>query len=372
MKIDRVETFILHVPVTGQGIADSTNSISHWGVPGVILHADNGLKGYGYTGTHALLPADQLITNCITTIYGPLLIGEEVSDVPALWKKLYHCPPVQWIGRAGISHLALACVDVALWDLQAKAADLPLWRLLGTEKPSLLEAYNTDCGWLNIPRDRLAEGSTTAIAEGFKGVKIKVGHADPKVDVKRIAAVREAIGPDARLMIDANGKWEIETWRKWAGAFQEHQLFWIEEPLWFDDLETHKELASFLKTPIALGEQLYSEFHFDSFMEAAAVQFVQVDAVRVAGITEWWTVADKAHARGLPVVPHIGDMMQIHLQTSLAHPAVSLLEYIPWLRHCFEEPATVENGVFKLPQKPGAGTTFQEAAMREFAQPLGS
>lgn len=370
MRITKVEPFIMHVPVTGSGIADSTNQITHWGVPGVVLHTDNGLKGFGYTGTHALLPGDQLITDFISHLYAPLLLGEEVTEIRKLWKKLYHQPPIQWIGRAGISQLALACVDVALWDLKAKAANQPLWRLLGKRPAPVVEAYNTDFGWLNIPMDRLVAGNQRVIADGFKGVKIKVGHPDPEMDMKRIAAVREAIGSEARLMIDVNGKWDLPTARKYADRLAEFNLVWIEEPLWFDDLEAHKELASFLKVPIALGEQLYSEFHFDSFMAAGAVRYVQVDAVRVAGITEWWAVADKAHARGLPVVPHVGDMMNIHLQTALAHPAVGLLEYIPWLRDCFEEPATVEHGIFKLPQQPGAGTTFKPDAMREFARPL--
>jgi L-alanine-DL-glutamate epimerase-like enolase superfamily enzyme len=188
--------------------------------------------------------------------------------------------------------------------------------------------------------------------------------------MRRIAAVREAVGSNVRLMIDVNGKWDLNIARKYAAQLKEFNLFWIEEPLWFDDLEAHIVLASFLGVPIALGEQLYSEYHFDGFMASGAVDFVQVDAVRVGGITEWWSVADKAHAKGLPVVPHVGDMMNIHLQTCLAHPASTLLEYIPWLRHCFEEPATVEAGVFKLPEKPGAGTTFRPEAMQEFSRPL--
>jgi L-alanine-DL-glutamate epimerase-like enolase superfamily enzyme len=370
MRIERIETFIMHVPVTGNGIADSTNQITHWGVPGVVLFADNGLKGYGYTGTHALLSGDQLITDFIANIYGPLLLGENATDVKALWKKLYHYPAARWIGRAGVSQLALACIDVALWDLKAKAANLPLWKLLSTDPMPVVEAYNTECGWLNIPMEQLIEGCKKVVDQGFKGIKVKVGHQNPEIDMRRIAAVREAVGSNVRLMIDVNGKWDVNTARKYAAQLNEFNLFWIEEPLWFDDLEAHKELASFLQVPIALGEQLYSECHFDSFMASGAVDFVQVDAVRVAGITEWWSVADKAHAKGLPVVPHVGDMMNIHLQTCLAHPASTLLEYIPWLRHCFEEPATVETGVFKLPEKPGAGTTFRPEAMREFSRPL--
>src|SRR5690242_11737631 len=108
MKITHVEPFILHVPVTNNRIEDSTHSVTHWGAPGVILHADNGLLGYGYTGTHAHLASDRLITSCIRDTYGPLLIGEDPDDVQSIWRKLYHFPPLQWVGRSGISQLALA------------------------------------------------------------------------------------------------------------------------------------------------------------------------------------------------------------------------------------------------------------------------
>jgi L-alanine-DL-glutamate epimerase-like enolase superfamily enzyme len=137
LKITRVETFLLHVPVTGDQIADSTHRLTHWGVPGVILHTeDPALRGYGYTGTHAHLPGDTLITDCIAGCYGPLLLGEDPQNVQRLWRALYHFPPVQWVGRSGITQLALAAVDIALWDLKAKAAGLPLWKLLGGHAPA--------------------------------------------------------------------------------------------------------------------------------------------------------------------------------------------------------------------------------------------
>jgi L-alanine-DL-glutamate epimerase-like enolase superfamily enzyme len=113
---------------------------------------------------------------------------------------------------------------------------------------------------------------------------------------------------------------------------------------------------------------LYSRFHFDAFFRTGAMSFVQVDAVRVAGITEWLAVADRAHELGVPVVPHVGDMMQVHQHTAFAHPACSLLEFIPWTQHCFEEPATVRDGEFVLPQAPGAGTTLKENVLVEFGR----
>ena len=137
--------------------------------------------------------------------------------------------------------------------------------------------------------------------------------------------------------------------------------------MWFDDVAGHALLARSIETPIALGEQLYSADAFRDFITAGAVQFVQGDATRLGGITPWWQVAELARTYRLPVVAHAADMMQIHQHLSIAHPACAWLEYIPWLRGCFQEPATVEEGLFRVPQAPGASTTLRADALERFA-----
>jgi L-alanine-DL-glutamate epimerase-like enolase superfamily enzyme len=369
MKITRVETFLLHVPVTQNQIADSTHQVTHWGAPGVILHTDSGLRGFGYTGTHAHEASDRLILKCIAESYAPLLIDENAHSVQHVWAKLNRFPPVQWVGRAGITHLALAAVDIALWDLKAKAAEIPLWLLLGGSGKDTVEGYNTDGGWLNWPVERLVSDCRRLVfEEGYRGVKIKVGSPDPLTDVERIAAVRNAIGPDCKLMVDANGRWDLPTALRNGHALQDNDVYWLEEPLWYDDLPGHTRLAASIFTPVALGEQLYTLDSFRDFIAAGAVHYVQPDAMRLAGITEWWQVADLALAHRLPVVAHIGDMAQVHLHLSIAHRACALLEYIPWMRECFVEPATVRDGTFVLPEQPGAGTTLRPDAMERFGR----
>lgn len=368
MKINRVEPFILHVPVTRDDIADSIHAISHWGAPGVRLHTDTGLVGYGYTGTHAHLPTDRLITACIEHAYGPLLMGADPREVRALWQRLNHHPPIQWVGRAGITTLALAAIDVALWDLKAKAGGMPLWKLLGGDGGKRIEAYNTDSGWLNWPLETLVDDAKRLVQEqGYRGVKIKLGSDDPQRDLQRVEAVRHAIGPHVKLMTDANGRWDLPTAVHVGARLAAFDVRWLEEPIWYDDLAGHASLARRIDTPIALGEQLYQLDDFRNFIAAGAVDFVQADAVRLAGITEWWAVADLAFAHRLPVVPHVGDMMQIHLHTTLAHPASTMLEYIPWLRGCFVEPATVEAGYYRVPEAPGAGTTLTDDAFSRYS-----
>jgi L-alanine-DL-glutamate epimerase-like enolase superfamily enzyme len=367
MKITRLETFILHVPVTGQEISDSTHRVTHWGAPGVILHTDSGLQGYGYTGTHAHLPTDRLITSCISDVYGPLVVGEDPLNVLGIWEKLLRFPPVQWVGRAGLTHLALSAVDIALWDVKAKAAGLPLWKLLGGDARQCMEAYNTDAGWLDRPTQDLVDGVRRQVTEeGFRGVKIKIGDPDPYRDLERIEAVRKSIGPRAKLTVDANGRWDLATALRFGPRLAEYDVYWLEEPLWYDDIGGHAALARAIKTPVALGEQLYRLDDFRNFVRAEAVHVVQPDAVRLAGITEWWQVADLALAHRLPVVPHIGDMMQVHLHLAIAHPSCQLLEYIPWLRECFEEPVSVKDGYFLVPEAPGAGTTLCSTALARY------
>ena len=366
MKITSIETFILHVPVTRDGIADSTHTISHWGAPGVIVHTDTGISGYGYSGTHAHLASDRLITNCIETCLAPLLIGSDPTMVVERWYDMDRHPPLQWVGRGEIATLAIGAVDVALWDIKAKAAGQPLWHLLGGGPKKVL-AYNTDGGWLNWPLDTLiADCRRSAEEDGFKGVKIKVGSSDIRRDVERVAAARKAIGPGIMLAVDANGRMDLPTAVRFGRHLAEHDVLWFEEPLWYDDIAGHRRLAASIATPIALGEQLYLVDNFTAFMDADAVHYAQPDVARLGGITPWICVADMALGRGIPVVSHVGDMMQIHIHTAIAHPSCTMLEYIPWLRECFVEPATAIDGYFLVPEMPGAGTTLAPGAIDRF------
>lgn len=367
MKVTRIDSFIMHVPVTGNGIADSTHVITHWGVVGARIETDAGLTGWGFTGTHAHLPGDRLIAACIQDCFGPLLVGELVADTERLWQKLARFPALQWIGRAGVTQLAISALDTALWDLKAKAADVPLWRLLGGATTDRLMAYNTDIGWLSLSLPCLVDGAKRAVeVEGFRGVKIKVGSPDSAVDLRRLEAVRTAVGPDVMLAVDGNGRWDLPTCVRFCRAAESFDVFWFEEPLWYDDVRGHAELARNTRIPVALGEQLYTAEAFQTFLDAGAVHYVQPDVTRLAGVTEFIRVADAAHSRRLPVAAHVGEMGQVHVHLSFWHPACALLEYIPWIRHAFEDPIRVENGDYIRPELPGAGTTPTAEALAKF------
>jgi L-alanine-DL-glutamate epimerase-like enolase superfamily enzyme len=368
MRIQNVESFILHVPVTGNQIADSTHSISHWGVVGARITGEDGSVGYGFTGTHAHLPSDQLITRCIDTCLAPLLIGQDALDTERLWWRLARQPALQWVGRAGITTLAHAAVDVALWDLKAKSHQVPLWQLLGGAVREQVRAYNTDIGWLSLSDEDLLRGARQAVDEGFTGIKIKVGSTVER-DLQRLRAVRRAIGEHITLAIDGNGKWDLSDTLRFCRAAEDCQVFWFEEPLWYDAVQAHAQLARSTSIPLALGEQLYSVDAFAEFIGQQAVHWLQPDVTRMAGLTDVLRVIELAAAHRLPVAPHAGDMSQVHQHLNFSRTACTVLEYIPWIRDCFEEPMRVVDGHFQRPQQPGASTTPTPQAWARYRRP---
>lgn len=352
MKIISVEPFIVHVPINPP-IEDSINTASHWGLSGVNIYTDEGVFGTGFTGTNGF--GDHMIADVIEHYYKPILLNRDPFEVKKIWEEM-RFGKMHWVGRSGITQMALAAVDIALWDIMSKASEKPLWKYLGGHKPDKIKAYNTNGGWLNWTIDELVRDMTSLIEEGYTGVKMKLGLPDPNDDYKRVKAVRKAIGDDITLMADVNQMWNITTAMTMGKKLEEFDLFWLEEPLNPDDIQGHKKLADELNTPIALGEHIYNKYAFRDYAQSGGMEFCQVDVTRVGGITEWLDVASLASCYDIQVCPHVGDMGQIHQHLVAATQNATLLEYIPWIKDCFVDPIVVENGYYKIPQKPGAGT----------------
>lgn len=362
MKITRVESFIVRTPIQ-RDIGDSTHHFHVWSTPGCWITTDAGIVGTGYTGLEG--HGEELIQLVIDRYYGPHLMGRDPFEVKRLWEEL-QWGPLHWVGRAGVTQMAQAAVDIALWDIMAQAAGVPLWKLLGGDKPEVIRTYNTDGGWLNWTTEELVADTRRFVEQGWPGVKIKVGKPDPWEDYRRVKAVREAIGDGIMLMADVNMVWDTHTACTWGKRLEEFQLFWLEEPLHPDDVAGHARLARELVTPIALGENLYHRFSFRDYIAAGAVAFVQADVTRVGGITEWLRIANLAASYNLPVVPHVGDMMQIHQHLVAATPNAPMLEYIPWVLDLFEDPVRVENGHIRVPQEPGASTRMRKDSLEKW------
>jgi L-alanine-DL-glutamate epimerase-like enolase superfamily enzyme len=363
--ITAIETYALAVPLA-RPIADSTAAMTHWTVPVVEIHTADGRVGTGISGVHC---ASELLADVIGRHYSEALLGTSSEDILGIWKRLYWLP-THWMGRAGVVHMALAMVDIALWDLAAQRADVPLWRLLGGTSDAV-EAYNTDGGWLNFSEDGLVRDLRSLIDQGWRRVKIKVGKSDWREDARRVRAARRSIGDEVTLMCDANQRWDLATALRILPVLEEARMDWVEEPLHADDLDGHARLQRTTSLDIAAGESIYSYQQFTSFIAADAFRVVQVDATRVGGVTEWLQVASHAAARGLRVAPHAGDMMQVHqhLVGTVLSEVPPLIEFIPWTQDAFMERSVVREGYLERPQEPGASTAIDPAARARWQIP---
>lgn len=285
------------------------------------------------------------------------IIGEDPNDIGKIYTKLLWAGAS--VGRSGVATQALAAIDIALYDLKAKRAGLPLAKLLGSYRDSV-QTYNTSGGFLNATLDEIKGRATQSIDDGIGGIKIKVGLPDSKEDLRRVAGVREHIGWDVPLMVDANQQWDRATALRMGRQLEEFNLIWIEEPLDAYDFEGHAHLAQVLDTPIATGEMLASVAEHKGLINANSCDIIQPDAPRVGGITQFLRLAALADERGLGLAPHFA--MEIHLHLAAAYPREPWVEHFDWLDPLFEERLETKNGRMIVPDRPGLGVTLSGQA----------
>ncbi|GIE94105.1 mandelate racemase [Paractinoplanes rishiriensis] len=286
----------------------------------------------------------------------PELIGEDPSDIGRLWTKLVWAGAS--VGRSGAATQAIAAVDVALWDLKAKRAGLPLAKLLGAHRDSV-RCYDTSGGFLHEPVEQILENAGRNLAAGIGGIKIKVGHPEPGVDLVRVGKVREALG-DTPLMVDANQQWDRPTARRVCRALDEFGLVWIEEPLDAYDCAGHARLAATLDTAVATGEMLTSVAEHRELIRHGAADVLQPDAPRIGGITQFLRLAALAEQEHLTLAPHFA--MEIHLHLAAAYPHEPWVEHFDWLHPLFEERLEIRDGRMHLSDRPGLGITLTDQA----------
>jgi len=307
----------------------------------------------------------------------------------------------RWLGpHKGVVHLGLASVTNACYDLWAKKRGVPLWKLLtdlspeqivstldlsyledeltrdqalqlirdnaprSEDRKKILEngypGYDTSIGWFNYPDEKVRENTLRAVAEGFTAMKLKVGSPDPERDIRRAHIVREAAGDTVKVMLDANQQWTLPQALKICHRLQSMNPYWIEEPTHPDDVLAHKVLADAIApVKLALGEHVPNRVIFKNYLQTGCAGFIQVDAVRVGGVSEFITISLLCRKFGIPVVPHVGDMGQLHQHLvlfnhiTLGHKAL-FLEHIPHLQKHFIHPVHIEGGVYRTPQEPGS------------------
>ncbi|MET9220065.1 mandelate racemase/muconate lactonizing enzyme family protein [Streptomyces sp. NPDC003300] len=285
------------------------------------------------------------------------LVGEDPNDIGRLWGKLVWAGAS--VGRSGLATQAIAAFDIALWDLKAKRAGLPLAKLLGAHRDSV-RCYNTSGGFLHTPVEQVMENATASLERGIGGVKIKVGQPDSAEDLKRLAAVRAHLGDGVPLMVDANQQWDRPTAARLGRALESFGLTWIEEPLDAYDAEGHAALAAALDTPIATGEMLASVAEHVALIDARACDIIQPDAPRVGGITQFLKLAALADHHRLQLAPHFA--MEIHLHLAAAYPHEPWVEHFEWLEPLFNERLEIRDGRMHLSDRPGLGFTLTDRA----------
>lgn len=285
------------------------------------------------------------------------VIGEDPNDIEKLYTKLLWAGAS--VGRSGVATQALAAIDIALYDLKARRANLPLAKLLGSHRDSV-RTYNTSGGFLSSPIDEVVENASKSLEHGIGGIKIKVGLPDRAEDLERVRRVREHIGPDVPMMVDANQQWDRATAMRLGRKLEEYNLVWIEEPLDAYDFEGHAELARALDTPIATGEMLASVGDHKQLIAARGCDTLQPDAPRVGGITNFLRILALADEAGLDIAPHFA--MEIHVHLAACYPRETWVEHFDWLDPLFEERLETRDGRMFVPERPGLGITFSEQA----------
>ena len=361
MKITDIKTTVLSIPHL-PGIQDAT--IRHRGQGRVVsfVHVltDQGLEGLGTGG------GGQAARAVIEGSFKPILLGQDPLQIEKLWDDMFWA--IRGVGRKGLAFCALSAVDIALWDLKAKYFETPLHRLLGPYSETV-PVYGSG-GWTHFSTDELVAEQMGYVERGFKSVKMKVGkdfgHSEGE-DIERLAAVREAVGPEVEVLIDANNGYYAKQAIRMARAFEPYNVGWFEEPVLADDIEGLAAVARASDIPIATGEHEYTKYGFKDLIARGGADIVQPDVGRVGGITEWLKVAHLAHAFNLPVAPHAYQL--IHLPLACATPNLRIVEYLGVSeesdRIAYTEFAAPQDGQWSPdPDKPGLGLELDPDAVR--------
>ncbi|MEZ0207819.1 mandelate racemase/muconate lactonizing enzyme family protein [Ideonella sp.] len=320
----------------------------------VELQTEQGAEGLGFSYSKRAGGPGQFAHACEIA---PALLGEDPSDIGKLWDKL--CWAGASVGRSGLSTQAIGAFDVALWDLKARRAGLPLAKLLGAHRDSV-RCYNTSGGFLHTPLEQLLVNAAASVERGIGGIKLKVGQPDRALDIRRVEAVRKHLGDGVPIMVDANQQWDRPTAQRMCRIFESFDLVWIEEPHDAYDHEGHTALAAAFDTPIAPGEMLTSAAEHGDLIRHRAADYLMPDAPRVGGITPFLKVAAQAEHAGLMLAPHFA--MELHVHLAAAYPREPWVEHFDWLEPLFNERLEIARGRMRVPKRPGLGISLSEQA----------
>jgi L-alanine-DL-glutamate epimerase-like enolase superfamily enzyme len=351
MRITHLTSRLLHVPLSrprSSPAEAAAGRLNHVVVLLVHLDTDTGLRGLGFA--YALQGSGRALLAVAEDDLPPVVVGENPLDHERLAARAYW--RLQTVGRRGLVAQAYSAIDLALWDLKGKAAGLPLYKLLGGARESA-PTYGSDTAWLWMSPEQILEASRPYLDQGLMGIKVKVG-ADPEADADRLTRIREGLGDDAWLAVDANERYDFGTALAMGHFFEEEVgADWFEEPILCEDVAGHARLKARLEIPIAAGEMLFGADEFAAYLEREALDVVQPDVTRLGGLTAWLKVAALAERHHRPLSPHLLPEVGVHLCCGL--PGVTSVEYMPWLWPLWLEPPRLAEGKLVPPARPGLG-----------------
>ena len=361
-KITSVDVHLVSMPIKG-GFADATRKVETLGFTIVRIGTDQGLEGIGVTYHEVGGEATRAL---IQYNIAPKLIGRDPLENEVLWQEFFHF--LRGVGRKGLTFCALSAVDIALWDLKGKILGLPLYRLLGGNNPKV--PVYTSGGWTSYSDDELVEEATGMVGRGYTAIKLKVGvegGRNPNRDLRRIRRVREAIGPDIALMLDANNCWDAATAVHFANNVRECDIYFFEEPVFADDIPGLARFKRGTDIPLASGEHEYTKFGVRDLVLAGAADVVQVDITRVGGYTEALKVAAITQAWNLKFAPHAMEHMHLHIVSAV--PNALFLERLILFEEItgciYRNPPMPAGGYMQIPDLPGLGLELDMDFIKE-------
>jgi len=362
MRIANAKVSVLKVPPAQQYEAGGRTVDAFWHVLAEVTTTE-GVHGFGY-----IVALNGALVGAVASASRELadgLTGMHVLEPEAAWRKLAR--KGSWVGPGGVLNYAISPLDIALWDAAGKTLGQPLYRLMGGSRDRL-PVYASDGFWYNLTLDELADAARRAVSAGYTAVKLRIGHeTDPAKEVARVRAVREAGGPDLRILVDATETWDVVTALNTGHALQEAGVHWLEDPISHEDLAGLERLCAQLRVPIATGEHLYRVSDFAQLCERRATAIALIDLGRVGGITPWRRIAALADGYGMRVCGHVLPEVHVHLASGV--PNGYLVEYVPRSASILTSMPRLERGHLIAPDRPGIGLELDRDAVARFTVP---
>jgi L-alanine-DL-glutamate epimerase-like enolase superfamily enzyme len=356
MKIRAIESYVLTVP-TPQPMA---RSYPHQKLVVADIATDEGVQGLGYSLVFGGGGAEAVLAYLQTRL-APALIGEDPLRVQALWEKMFRLD--MGIKKQGIAAYALSALDIGLWDIAGKVAGLPLYKMWGAVTDRI-PAYGSG-GWSKYSERELIAEAERYASLGCKYYKMKIHHADPLENRKRVGAVLRALGGGVRMMVDVNQRLDSLASIRQARALEDLDLVWYEEPVLADDPAACAEVAHAIRIPVATGENNYSRYEFRELIERRAARYLMPDVCRALGFSETLRIGHLAGAHQIALAPHVVHELSLQVVGALSNGFI--VEFIDWTPpDLFEEMPQCKDGHFLIPERPGHGVALARSATKKY------